>query len=119
MCPGSSHKGKFMDLSHVYTQRVRTKSRDGENRRFSGGSSTIFPRKVMKRCPQLMVCRSKNGIGDNGASEEYQLRKLEIQEPAIERGAEQAALSVMAATVFGAILWGVLGSTKGEGVFQI
>lgn len=70
----------------------------------------------MRRTSRVLRRSKGSSSGKQPSSDEYELEKLEIQEPAIEQGAEQAALSVIAATIFGAILWGVLGSTKGEGM---
>lgn len=45
------------------------------------------------------------------------ITELEVVEPEVERDAEQALLSVGAATLFGAGVWAVLGSAKGEEYF--
>ena len=50
-------------------------------------------------------------------SDVKRITDLEIVEPEAERDAEQAALAVAAATVFGAGVWAVLGPAKGEEYF--
>lgn len=45
------------------------------------------------------------------------ITELEIVEPEVERDAEQAALAVGAATLFGAGVWAVLGPVKGQEYF--
>lgn len=50
-------------------------------------------------------------------SDVKRITDLEIVEPEAERDAEQAALAVAAASVFGAGVWAVLGPAKGEEYF--
>jgi len=44
-----------------------------------------------------------------------EIKILEVDEPELEEGAENAALTVGLAMAFGAAVWAVLGKTKGEG----
>jgi hypothetical protein len=64
------------------------------------------------------VCYSERDDGGQSPSEN-DLTRLEISEPELERGAEQAAATVVASTVFGGIVWAVLGASKGEGACPV
>ena len=44
-----------------------------------------------------------------------EIKRIEVDEPELEAGAESAALTVAAATAFGAGIWAILGKAKGEG----
>ncbi len=55
---------------------------------------------------------------DKGSAVDCDIRDIDIVEPELERGAESAALTVIGATVFGGIVWAVLGQTKAEGVLR-
>ena len=46
---------------------------------------------------------------------ERELERVEVGEPALERGAENAALTVASAAGFGGLVWLILGKTKAEG----
>lgn len=61
-----------------------------------------------------MVC-VKSSPKSTGSSSEDELERIEVLEPEIESGAENAALTVIASTAFGALIWAVLGKTKAEG----
>ncbi|WPT11315.1 Thylakoid membrane protein TERC [Picochlorum sp. SENEW3] len=66
------------------------------------------------RCSRgFEVCRAK----DEDKRSAVDIREIDIVEPEFERGAESAALTVIGATVFGGIVWAVLGQTKAEEYF--
>ena len=64
------------------------------------------------------VCYSEPDGGGQSPTED-DLTRLEISEPELERGAEQAAATVAASTVFGGIVWALLGASKGEGAWTV
>ena len=114
----STRHSKNINLRFVSTHENSLTGTCGSKYRRFGGGYARSPGQDIHSCSYPMLCRSRDESRDRDSSDEYELSKLEIQEPAFEQGAEQAALSVIGATVFGAILWGVLGPTKGEGVFR-
>jgi len=78
---------------------------------------------VSPNCEKRGTCRRKRGLfvsrakpGGRDADVEL-ITELEVIEPEVERDAEQALLSVGAAALFGAGVWGVLGPSKGEEFF--
>jgi TerC family integral membrane protein len=87
-------------------------------------SPVVVPSWLSKRAESrvtLFATRdSANASVDEPLSEaelRREVQRLELEEPAFEAGAESAALTVAAASVFGAGIWAVLGKTKAEEYF--
>ena len=78
---------------------------------------------VSPNCETRRTCRRKHGVfvsrakPDGRDADVELITELEVIEPEVERDAEQALLSVGAAALFGAGVWGVLGPSKGEEFF--
>jgi TerC family integral membrane protein len=78
---------------------------------------------VSPNCETRRTCHRKRGCfvsrakRDGGDADVELITELEVIEPEVERDAEQALLSVGAAALFGAGVWGVLGPSKGEEFF--
>lgn len=71
--------------------------------------------RLTSQCPKrLPVSRAEEE--DKRSALDRGIREIDIVEPEFEQGAESAALTVIGATVFGGLVWAVLGRTKAEGV---
>jgi TerC family integral membrane protein len=77
-----------------------------------------IPQCWRKRVVKATAGKNAKGTkGPTGDDDVALLKDLEIREPEVEQDAEQAALTVGAAALFGAVVWTVLGSVKGEEYF--
>ena len=72
-----------------------------------------------RRCCRVDAFKDKAAASSASIDDAEMLQELqnvEVLEPVVEQKAESAALTVAAATAFGAGIWAVLGKAKAEGV---